>query len=139
MAPPPATPGLDGQDPGLRLPGLERWGGADPPSSPVPARRLAVPSLSTHVLDAAAGGPLVGVAVTVTDVAGAVVASGTTDNTGRVGELATGLAPGTYRIGWETGGDFLAGIAAVVILADDRHYHVPLLASPVSAVTYLGV
>ncbi len=98
-----------------------------------------MPSLSTHVLDAAAGGPLVDVQVTVTAVSGDLVAGGTTDNTGRISDLADGLPTGTYRIAWETGGDFLAGVAAVVVLADDRHYHVPLLASPVSAVTYLGV
>jgi len=98
-----------------------------------------VPSLSTHVLDAAAGGPRPGVTVTVTDPAGTVVATAVTDDAGRIPDLAGDLPIGTYRIGWSTGGDFIEEVAVAVRLSDQRHYHVPLLASPVTAVTYLGV
>jgi 5-hydroxyisourate hydrolase len=98
-----------------------------------------VPSLSTHVLDAAAGGPCPGVAVTVADAEGTTVAAGITDAEGRSADLAVDLPAGTYRIGWRTGGGFIREVAVTVHLAEERHYHVPLLASPVSAVTYLGV
>ncbi len=96
-------------------------------------------SLSTHVLDAGAGGPRPGIAVTVLDTAGVMVGSGATDATGRIAELATGLAPGTYRISWSTGGGFLAAVTTEVRLVEDRHYHLPLLVSDVSSVTYLGI
>jgi 5-hydroxyisourate hydrolase len=95
-------------------------------------------SLSTHVLDAAAGGPRVGVVVTVRDQSGAVVGSGSTDADGRVAPLGTDLAPGHYQLTWESGGGFVLAVSATVALTEDRHYHVPLLASPVSAVVYLG-
>jgi 5-hydroxyisourate hydrolase len=95
-------------------------------------------SLSTHVLDAAAGGPRVGVTVTVRDESGTILARGATDGDGRVAGLAKDLPAGTYQLTWDSGGDFLAALSATVRLTDDRHYHVPLLASPVSAVVYLG-
>jgi 5-hydroxyisourate hydrolase len=98
-----------------------------------------VPSLSTHVLDAGAGGPRPGVTVTVSDDDATVVASAVTDAAGRIADLADGLPAGTYRIGWSTGGDFLLEVSVTVRLLDERHYHVPLLASPVAAVAYLGV
>jgi len=96
-------------------------------------------SVSTHVLDGAAGGPRVGLAVTLADAEGAVLARGRTDERGRVEDLATGLAPGRYRLTWATGAPFLAEVAATVDLAEERHYHVPLLLSGASAVVYLGV
>ncbi len=96
-------------------------------------------TLSTHVLDADAGLALVGVRVTVTDQVGEVVGSGATGPDGRIAALASGLAPGSYRIDWEAGGHFLRAVAATVELIADRHYHVPLLASGSSAVVYLGV
>jgi 5-hydroxyisourate hydrolase len=96
-----------------------------------------VPSLSTHVLDAAAGGPRPGIAVAVFDESGAVVATATTDEHGRVEHLAV-LAPGSYRIRWTVGGPFLAEVTATVTLDDDRRYHVPLLSSGSAAVVYLG-
>ena len=94
--------------------------------------------LSTHVLDASQGGPRIGLAVTVRDEAGSVVGAGETDHEGRVSELAIGLAPGRYQITWQCGGGFLTELRATVTLDEDRHYHVPLLASPASAVVYLG-
>jgi 5-hydroxyisourate hydrolase len=95
-------------------------------------------TLSTHVLDAAAGGGLAHVEVAVSDEEGTVVASGTTGADGRIPELAAGLSPGTYRIEWRAGGGFLHAVAATVVLGEDRHYHVPLLSTPSSAVVYLG-
>ncbi len=96
-------------------------------------------SLSTHVLDATGGGGRPGLAVCVHDEGGALVAEAATDDAGRVVSLATGLTPGRYRISWRTGGAFIGAVAVTVELTEDRHYHVPLLASGASAVTYLGV
>ncbi len=79
-----------------------------------------------------------GVTVTVRDESGAILARSATDRDGRVPHLATDLATGTYQLTWDNGGDFLAAVSATIRLNDDRHYHVPLLASPVSAVVYQG-
>ncbi len=98
-----------------------------------------MPSLSTHVIDSAGGGARPDVEVSVSDAGGTVVASGITDTDGRIGSLATGLRAGPYLITWATGGSFVREVAVTVDLAEDRHYHVPLLVSPVSATTYLGV
>jgi 5-hydroxyisourate hydrolase len=96
-------------------------------------------SLSTHVLDASEGGPLPRVRVTVHDEAGQLVASATTGADGRAPALATDLPLARYRITWDTGGTFFATVSVTVALTDERHYHVPLLAAPASAVAYLGV
>ena len=77
-------------------------------------------------------------AVEVADGSGVVVATGTTDQQGRIADLAPSLAPGSYRIRWVVAGSFLADVSAAVVLDGDRHYHVPLLASGVAAVVYLG-
>ena len=95
-------------------------------------------SLSTHVLDGSRGGPRIGLPVILRDDTGTVVGSGNTDSDGRVAELAVGLAPGQYQITWHCDGEFLTELSATVALEEDRHYHVPLLASPASGVIYLG-
>ena len=97
-----------------------------------------MPSLSTHILDAAGGGPQPLVWVEVRDHTGAAVASGQSDARGRIEDLAPALPPGRYQITWELGGDFLAAVSATVDLGDERGYHVPILASAASAVVYLG-
>ena len=107
--------------------------------------------VTTHVLDAVAGRPAAGVAVALEAAAGeawTAVAQGLTDADGRVGDLGPAeLAPGTYRVRFETGAWFAErGTAAfypeVVIpftLADaSAHYHVPLLLSPFAFSTYRG-
>jgi 5-hydroxyisourate hydrolase len=98
-------------------------------------------TVSTHVLDGAAGGPRVGVTVTLESADGTTVGSGVTDASGRVAELAGNVAPGAYRLRWGLGdgAGFLHEVAVVVLLDEDRHYHLPLLASGASAVSYLGV
>ncbi|MCU4184493.1 hydroxyisourate hydrolase [Acidiferrimicrobium sp. IK] len=98
-----------------------------------------MPTLSTHVLDAAGGGARAGVEVTLRDSTGAVAGQGRTGPDGRLGGLGATLTPGTYRLTWSTEGAFLAEVSVLVRLIEDRHYHVPLLASGASAVTYLGV
>ena len=109
--------------------------------------------VTTHVLDAVAGRPAAGVGVVLEGLADdgggwETVAEGRTDADGRVGDLGPAdLAPGTYRVRFDTGTWFAAaGVDAfypeVVIpftLADAAaHYHVPLLLSPFAYSTYRG-
>ena len=104
-------------------------------------------TLSTHVLDAVSGTPAVGVAVTLRAAADAPLAAAVTDDDGRVQRLAAELAPGVYRLRFDTGGYFAArGVAAFypeVVIAFEVtdpavHYHVPLLLSPYAYSTYRG-
>jgi 5-hydroxyisourate hydrolase len=66
-----------------------------------------MPSLSTHVLDAGAGGPKTGVPVEVHDGSDALVARAVSDAQGRAAELAPSLEPGRYQITWRLGGGLL--------------------------------
>lgn len=102
-------------------------------------------SLSTHVLDTALGLPAQGVPVRL--YRGDVLeASGTTDRDGRVGELAQTLEHATYRLWFDvaayaeaTGQDiFFPEVSVTFTVADERHYHVPLLLSPFAFSTYRG-
>jgi 5-hydroxyisourate hydrolase len=93
-------------------------------------------SISTHLLDTAQGRPLRGVRVSLfrgTE----LVTRAETDADGRVQELGRDLAPGSYRLLFDVKGAFFEEIA-VQIRIDDGHYHVPLLVSPFSCVTYRG-
>ncbi|MCA1682535.1 MAG: hydroxyisourate hydrolase [Actinobacteria bacterium] len=93
-------------------------------------------SISTHVLDTAQGRPLRGVRVSLyrgTELVGRAE----TDADGRVKELARDLASGPYRILFDVKGVFYEEFA-VQVRIDDGHYHVPLLVSPFSCVTYRG-
>lgn len=102
--------------------------------------------LSTHVLDAVTGRPAAGVAVTLTDADGALLADAHTDGDGRVGELYRGALRGVLRLRFDTAQYFTArGVAAfypeVVIafeVTGDGRYHVPLLLSPFAYSTYRG-
>lgn len=105
--------------------------------------------ISTHVLDAALGRPAAGVPVRLEGPSG-VLATATTDGDGRVGVLAAGpVAPGTYRLVFDTAGYFTAtgqrGFYPEVSIAftveegpEEWHYHVPLLLSPFAYSTYRG-
>jgi 5-hydroxyisourate hydrolase len=104
-------------------------------------------TLSTHVLDAVTGTPAVGVAVTLTDASGGVVASARTDDDGRVTSLAADLAAGIYYLRFDTGSYFATtGVSAFYpevsiafeITVEAKHYHVPLLLSPFAYSTYRG-
>lgn len=102
-------------------------------------------SLSTHVLDTALGRPAHGVLVRFyqDDV---VLATGTTNDDGRIAELAPTVEPGTYRLWFDvaayaesTGQDiFFPEVSVTFTVADERHYHVPLLLSPFAFSTYRG-
>ena len=95
-------------------------------------------TLSTHVLDTAAGRPAEGLPVTLLDAAGQVVAEGVTDADGRIGSLGGELAPGTYRLRFATDGPFHPEIVIAFRVTADEHHHVPLLLSPYGYTTYRG-
>ena len=92
-------------------------------------------SLSTHVLDTAAGRPAAGVAVELAR-DGAVVASVETDADGRA-RLADGLEPGPYVLAFSPPSPFFRRVELTVAL-EDGHYHVPLLVSPYGCASYRG-
>ena len=94
-------------------------------------------SLSTHVLDTATGRPASGVSVSL-ERDGRVIATRSTDAEGRIRDLATGLAPGRYRLTFEVAGSFFSRLSVDVEVAGDPHYHVPLLMAPFSLGTYRG-
>lgn len=101
--------------------------------------------LSTHVLDAVSGKPAVGVGAVLTDATGDVLAFGTTDDDGRVTSLADGLAPGVYRLTFDTAAyfadvpTFYPEVTITFEVVDGApKYHVPLLLSPYAYSTYRG-
>lgn len=92
-------------------------------------------SLSTHVLDTAAGRPAVGVPVELRR-AGSVVATAETDADGRA-RLADELDPGTYELVFRPSSPFFTRVELHVAL-EEGHYHVPLLVSPYGCASYRG-
>jgi 5-hydroxyisourate hydrolase len=110
-------------------------------------------AITTHVLDTSLGKPAAGVAVTLEAHSGEgwkTLASGTTNADGRLRDLLPAenkLAPGTYRLRFETAAYFRArGVESfyphveIVFRVQDaaQHYHVPLLLSPFGYSTYRG-
>jgi 5-hydroxyisourate hydrolase-like protein (transthyretin family) len=93
-------------------------------------------SLSTHVLDTAAGRPAAGVRVELFRY-GELIAGGQTDSDGRIAELAAGLAPGTYALVFHPPSPFFRRVELELELGDG-HHHVPLLVSPYGCTTYRG-
>ena len=97
-------------------------------------------SVSTHVLDTAAGRPAAGVRVELF-VAGdgfqRCVASDVTDADGRIGELARELEPGPYQLVFHPPSAFFTRVELQVVL-EDGHYHIPLLVSPYGCASYRG-
>jgi len=100
-----------------------------------------VSTLSTHVLDTAAGRPAAGVAVELLR-DGSSLVSITTDGDGRarLGELEPGEYELVFAVGDYFGArQFLDRIPIRFRVSDvDGHYHVPLLVSPWSYSTYRG-
>ncbi|MBO0849004.1 MAG: hydroxyisourate hydrolase [Pseudonocardia sp.] len=105
--------------------------------------------ITTHVLDSARGLPAVEVPVRLERAAsGEVLGSARTDGDGRVRELGPARldAGGCYRLVFDTGAYFEATgqrgfypeVAVTFTVADDGHYHVPLLLSPFAYSTYRG-
>jgi 5-hydroxyisourate hydrolase len=110
-------------------------------------------SLSTHVLDAAAGRPAAGVAVRLErrgpDGAWAELGRGQTGPDGRLSDwLPAGIpAAGVHRLSFDTGAYFAgrnvpALYPEVTITFEVRdaaeHYHLPVLLSPYAYSTYRG-
>jgi 5-hydroxyisourate hydrolase len=95
-------------------------------------------TLSTLVLDTAAGRPAAGIAVRLENRAGEVLDSGVTDADGRVGSLGGELSLGGYALRFETNGVFFPEVVVVFTVTDERHHHVPLLLSPYGYSTYRG-
>jgi 5-hydroxyisourate hydrolase len=105
-------------------------------------------NLTTHVLDAALGRPAVGVAVRLESSDGATLATGSTDEDGRIpGLVADSLGPGAYRLVFATGAyhaatgqtGFYPEVAITFAITDAaQHHHVPLLLAPYAYSTYRG-
>ncbi len=100
-------------------------------------------TLSTHVLDTAAGRPAAGIAVRLETRDGGALGSGVTDDDGRVGAIGPErLEAGDYVLRFATAGyveGFYPEVVVVFTVADpDQHYHVPLLLSPYGYSTYRG-
>ena len=110
-------------------------------------------AITTHVLDTARGCAAAGVRVSLeqtdADDSWKPVAKGVTDADGRLRTfMAEGTLPvsGTYRLVFDTGAYFASqGVEAfyphvtvTFIVADEPHYHVPLLLSPFGYSTYRG-
>ena len=92
-------------------------------------------SVSTHVLDTAAGCPAAGVAVELLRDR-TTVASVETDADGRA-RLGDDLSPGTYALVFHPPSPFFTRVELQVEL-EDGHYHVPLLVSPFGCASYRG-
>ena len=108
--------------------------------------------ITTHVLDTARGRPAAGVPVmlerSVAD-GWQMIGAGETDGDGRLRTLmpdTISIVRGTYRLTFDTrryfdGGGVQAFYPRVVVefeVAEEAHYHVPLLLSPYAYSTYRG-
>ena len=96
-------------------------------------------TVSTHVLDVAAGQPAAGVRVTLG------TRTMVTGDDGRIADLSGGgINPGSYRLLFEVGSYFggephlFETVTLELQLREGGHYHVPLLISPFSCSSYRG-
>ncbi|MBK1786792.1 hydroxyisourate hydrolase [Prauserella cavernicola] len=102
--------------------------------------------VTTHVLDNARGRPATGIPVRLESASdGATLASGRTDDDGRVRELGPETLPaGVYRLVFDTGAylgpeGFFPEITVAFRITDPHaHHHVPVLLSPFAYSTYRG-
>jgi 5-hydroxyisourate hydrolase len=92
-------------------------------------------SVSTHVLDTAAGRPAVGVTVELLRGSARIVGA-ETDRDGRA-TLGESLQPGVYALVFHPPSPFFRRVELEVVL-ESGHYHVPLLVSPFSCASYRG-
>ncbi len=93
-------------------------------------------SLSTHVLDTERGRPAAGVRVELYR-GDDRVADETTDDDGRIADLAPGLEPGVYRLVFHPPSPFFRRVELEVVLGEG-HTHVPLLVSSYACASYRG-
>lgn len=97
------------------------------------------------MLDVVSGRPAIGVEVTLRQSDDAEGECARTDGDGRLG-LGGTLAPGMWTLSFALGPYFmerdlpgcLANVEVTLALNEERHYHVPMLATPNAATTYLG-
>jgi len=97
-------------------------------------------SISTHVLDTAAGTPASEVNVQLFRSGNGFeecLASEWTDGDGRIAKLIEGLEPGTYSLIFHPPSPFFTRVELQVELADG-HHHIPLLVSPYGCASYRG-
>ena len=92
-------------------------------------------TLSTHVLDTAAGRPAAGVRVELFR-GDERVGGAETDDDGRIAALAE-VEAGAYRLVFHPPSPFFRRVELELAL-DEGHYHVPLLLAPYSCTTYRG-
>lgn len=95
-------------------------------------------TVSTHVLDTAAGLPASGIAVRLETRSGDPLDQGVTDADGRIGSLGGELDAGDYVLRFATEGVFFPEVVVVFTISDQRHHHVPVLLSPYGYSTYRG-
>jgi 5-hydroxyisourate hydrolase len=108
-------------------------------------------TVTTHVLDTSRGRPATGVTVRLAQVTDGGVdlrARASTDDDGRIADFGSvDLAPGYYRLVFETGAYFAAAGEETFypsvsvdfeVSEPTAHYHVPLLVSPYGFTTYRG-
>jgi len=110
-------------------------------------------TLSTHVLDTMHGLPASEVKLRLEDKAGVVLFQGQTNGDGRCPgliEAVPELAPGQYALVFSVAAyfrgmglslpepPFLDEVRIAFGMADEGHYHVPLLVSPFAYSTYRG-
>ncbi len=95
-------------------------------------------TLSTHVLDTAAGRPAAGIPVMLLDDTDRVLDEGVTDADGRIGSLGGELGTGSYRLRFATDGPFHPEVVIAFRITAGEHHHVPLLLSPYGYTTYRG-
>ncbi|MET0233857.1 MAG: hydroxyisourate hydrolase [Kibdelosporangium sp.] len=102
-------------------------------------------AVTTHVLDTALGRPAVGVPVRLSSSDGSLLASGVTDDDGRLRTLGpSSLEPGVYRLVFDIAAYHGPEAFYPAITVDFRifeagvHHHVPVLLSPFAYSTYRG-
>jgi 5-hydroxyisourate hydrolase len=100
--------------------------------------------VTTHVLDTATGRPAQGIGVRL-EFGGSVLGEARTDDDGRVRDLGPErLAPGVYRLVFDTAAHLGADAFFPEVVVSFRvrdgaaHHHVPVLLSPFSYTTYRG-
>ncbi|MDH3710114.1 MAG: hydroxyisourate hydrolase [Cyclobacteriaceae bacterium] len=108
--------------------------------------------ITTHVLNTSKGRPAQGITIKLQeykDQQWFTIGEGITNSDGRVSDLLNGdtlLDPGSYRMHFqlksyfEQTGDpcFYPEANIIFNIADDQHYHIPLLLSPFGYSTYKG-
>lgn len=108
--------------------------------------------LTTHILDISIGKPASGVTVILLHQQGEAwieITRGSTNKDGRITDWLednTILPAGIFKLVFETGAyfnkatitTFYPVVEVVVAIADEAHYHIPLLLSPYGYSTYRG-